>query len=624
MHDGYAVEFVGSQHNGAVPFAANEGHPGWTIPEIKNGLDAKRWLEAAKPNLILLHIGTNDIRLGHAAQALASLSDLLDDILVRLPRTQVIVAQIIPFRKGPDQEHAAYNDAIARIVAAKGARVSRVDLRNTLLPGDYADALHPNAGGYDKMARAWEGAIRAVLATRPAEGAAPGPAAAGAARATGNPAGATSEPEAAPGQGLRSAPDRTTRIEQPPAAEVQPRNVPREISARQPRGIYGVVLPPNRFPSANRPYAVTIGNPALAGLFLYFDWATLEPKQGQFDFSRVEEALRIADVEHKTLQLALLPGFWAPQWLLDQLPSCDGWLLKGGKTPPAPPQCGKASFGFPEGFAKKGEIHELPLPWNPVYRRAWHAFLVEFAQRFGDREAFVSIAVAGPTSQSEEIIMPHAGPGEIEKWARLLAAFYRDPSYQRSNKAFVEAWKAAIDDYDRIFSHVTLALTRAAGLPFNPGSPGGEEASTEEIAAYLAGRPVGSNARATQNNGITAARPLTLRPVKAMAADRRFQPRILAGGEFATGFSRDPAFEGCPSLDKSSPSCQRVTPEQAFANVLAVFFADTPYGHYYGARDGTAPVDYLQIYQDDILYANDHPPVQARLLEASKRIGAGH
>ena len=77
--------------------------------------------------------------------------------------------------------------------------------------------------------------------------------------------------------------------------------------------------------------------------------------------------------------------------------------------------------------------------------------------------------------------------------------------------------------------------------------------------------------------------------------------------------------EGCPIDDRSLPACQSITPEQAFANVLAVFFAGTPYGHFYGSRDGTAPVQYLQIYQDDIPYANSHPPVQAMLLEASTR-----
>lgn len=386
-------------------------------------------------------------------------------------------------------------------------------------------------------------------------------------------------------------------------------------SPRQPRGIYAAVLAAD-----HRPVNAIIDNPAISGLFLYLDWATLEPEKGQFDFSSVEEAFQVAESKRKTIQLALLPGFWTPRWVLDELAACDDWLASGGRAGPPPPRCGKATFGFPEGEARKGELHELPLPWNPLYKKYWQAFLLEFARRFGQRQVFVSIAVAGPTAQSEEIIMPHDGPGETERWARLLQAFYGDPAYHRSNKAFVEEWKAAIDDYARIFSNVTIALTRAAGLPFNPTTRGGHEASTLEIAAYLASKPMGSDAKATQNNGVTAAHALTMRPVKEMSADRTFRPRILAGGQFATGFAREPAREGCPSDDRSSPACRSTTPEQALANVLAVFFADTPYGHFYGSRDGTAPVQYLQIYQGDILYANDHPPIQAKLLEASKRI----
>jgi hypothetical protein len=141
-----------------------------------------------------------------------------------------------------------------------------------------------------------------------------------------------------------------------------------------------------------------------------------------------------------------------------------------------------------------------------------------------------------------------------------------------------------------------------------------------EIAAYFARQPAGSNAKATQNNGITAAHPLTMRPVKEMSADTTFYPRILGGGEFATGFARNPAREGCKIDDPSSPACQSTTPQQALANVLAIFFAGTPYGHFYGSQDGRAPVQYLQIYQDDIVYANEHPTVQAMLMEASKRI----
>jgi lysophospholipase L1-like esterase len=163
--DGYIITFVGSRRsgNGVAAGPENEGHPGWTIPQMKEGIDSNGWLEAYQPDIILLHMGTNDIRQGDAASAPDNLSALLDDILVRLPRTHVIVAQIIPSRRGPARGHRAYNAALPGIVASKGPRASLVDMQNILSPSDYADRLHPNAGGYDKMARAWEPAIRAVL-----------------------------------------------------------------------------------------------------------------------------------------------------------------------------------------------------------------------------------------------------------------------------------------------------------------------------------------------------------------------------------------------------------------------------------------------------------------------------
>ncbi len=163
--DGYYLDFVGSLQSGTgiIPDPDNEGHYGWTIPQIKAGIDSKGWLETYQPDLILLHIGTNDLEKPDRASAPANLSALLDDILTRLPRTRVIVAQIIPFRPGRDPAHAAYNAAIPDIVASKGARVSLVDMQSILTPADYADRFHPNASGYDKMAQAWEPAIRAVI-----------------------------------------------------------------------------------------------------------------------------------------------------------------------------------------------------------------------------------------------------------------------------------------------------------------------------------------------------------------------------------------------------------------------------------------------------------------------------
>lgn len=159
--DGYIVDFVGSQQNGEKTMTDpdHEGHSGWKIQNIINGIDSNGWLETYQPNLILLHIGSNDIRHGMEYYAPDKLSTLLDDILQRLPETYIIVAQVVPFANGFVRGHYAYNEAIPAVVASKGPRVSLVDMRDILSKEDFGDYYHPTDEGYDKMARAWEEAI---------------------------------------------------------------------------------------------------------------------------------------------------------------------------------------------------------------------------------------------------------------------------------------------------------------------------------------------------------------------------------------------------------------------------------------------------------------------------------
>lgn len=168
--DGYIIDFVGSQKSAedVLPDADHEGHSGWTILDIKRGIDSEGWLETYEPDIILLHIGSNDLigtndsPYGNSAYAPSDLSALLDDIHVRLPVTHIIVAQIIPTRWGSDSNHQNYNDALLKVVASKGVRVSVVDMRNILSKSDFTTLYHPSPKGYDKMAHVWESAISAL------------------------------------------------------------------------------------------------------------------------------------------------------------------------------------------------------------------------------------------------------------------------------------------------------------------------------------------------------------------------------------------------------------------------------------------------------------------------------
>lgn len=130
--------------------------------------------------------------------------------------------------------------------------------------------------------------------------------------------------------------------------------------------------------------------------------------------------------------------------------------------------CGKATF---KGFVEAGDSTELPLPWNPSYKSSWQTFLTALAARYGANPAFVSIAVAGPTAASAEMILPNDGNSDNPQtqfgeniapntmWNKLLAFHYAGmPAYQRSDQAFIDEWNAAI------FSGVTLVATTGNGL----------------------------------------------------------------------------------------------------------------------------------------------------------------
>jgi lysophospholipase L1-like esterase len=172
IQDRISFEFVGSQKGGDVPDAHHEGHSGWRIDQIADGI-AGGWLETNKPDLVLLHIGTNDIWQNRdLVNAPARLSALVDDILTRSPNTRIVVSQILPMTNDPNFEIEVmkYNAAVVDVVRSKSSAVCMVDMHHSFSAGDLVDGVHPTKSGYAKMARVWERAIRAMMdGARPSE-----------------------------------------------------------------------------------------------------------------------------------------------------------------------------------------------------------------------------------------------------------------------------------------------------------------------------------------------------------------------------------------------------------------------------------------------------------------------
>ena len=173
---GFFVDFVGSQSNGAAASPAivdpnHEGHPGINALELADGgqpgnpgyTGIFNALEANPADIVLLHIGTNDLGLTDATDVGQVLTRIQtwEDSANGNPVT-VILARIInqnPINVAVDP----FNDAVVDLAQTRidtGDDIIIVNQENALTyPGDLTDALHPNTSGYTKMANVWNFAL---------------------------------------------------------------------------------------------------------------------------------------------------------------------------------------------------------------------------------------------------------------------------------------------------------------------------------------------------------------------------------------------------------------------------------------------------------------------------------
>ncbi|MFO1497494.1 MAG: DUF642 domain-containing protein [Verrucomicrobiota bacterium] len=170
---GYTPDFIGNQridsNNSALPDPDHEGHGGYHIGDIDAGIDG--WLSTVDdPDLVLLLIGTNDFGSGDDVNnARNRLENLIAHIASVRPFARIVVANLLlrtDLPSADQQIQSLYNPFVAGIVdhqVSLGRLVSYIDMRSCCGPTDLADGLHPNVGGYNKMADVWFSAIQTVM-----------------------------------------------------------------------------------------------------------------------------------------------------------------------------------------------------------------------------------------------------------------------------------------------------------------------------------------------------------------------------------------------------------------------------------------------------------------------------
>lgn len=164
-----------SDYQGQAFDADHEGHSGWTAGDLLDGCSwepekgkLSDWLKSYTPDIVLLHIGTNDaFHMVPTDLTVEKIGAIIDLLRPANPNVTVFLAKIIPLAGEWARDYNAnivtLNGRMDGIAAAKTTATSKVVVIDQYSgfdgENDTYDSIHPSDSGAVKMAQRWADAI---------------------------------------------------------------------------------------------------------------------------------------------------------------------------------------------------------------------------------------------------------------------------------------------------------------------------------------------------------------------------------------------------------------------------------------------------------------------------------
>ncbi len=170
-NNGWDIDFVGSQDDGDPLLfdVDHEGHSGWFADEID--AQVSLFLSQNFPDIVLLHIGTNDVSGGQPnSTTIIEIESIVDKIYNYKPATAILLCRLIP-RTNNEEMNIELNNLIDQLYLQKKADgyniylVNHYDafVNNVNWEIDYMfDNVHPNSTGYNKMAQTFYSVMQTI------------------------------------------------------------------------------------------------------------------------------------------------------------------------------------------------------------------------------------------------------------------------------------------------------------------------------------------------------------------------------------------------------------------------------------------------------------------------------
>ncbi|MBN2092230.1 Ig-like domain-containing protein [candidate division KSB1 bacterium] len=171
--EGINYDFVGSLSDGTGFDNNHEGHDGKTTEYINSNIAG--WLTSVNPDIVLLHIGTNDVQGTSSIETTRNnINAIIDKIYTHNQNITIVISSLIPRKDGYDSTTTNLNDLILESFynhVNSGHKI-RYAGHNEVFKGfsnwqtqlmNSADNIHPNDTGYEVMANVFAAAVMNII-----------------------------------------------------------------------------------------------------------------------------------------------------------------------------------------------------------------------------------------------------------------------------------------------------------------------------------------------------------------------------------------------------------------------------------------------------------------------------
>lgn len=193
----------------------------------------------------------------------------------------------------------------------------------------------------------------------------------------------------------------------------------------------------------------------LAGVKVMKYWSVLEPSEGGFDFSTIDDALAIAKKYNKKIIINIvtaddrrgsyLPPQATPQWVFDKGAKFVTMKYAQAEDPTQPTK--------------------VPVYWDPIYLQCYEKFVQKLAERYSGHPQVarieMGVGVYGETLIDRALLF--AVSGQKELWAT------QGLTSEKAESLWIDTMKKVIDIYKKYFTKniISLLITDTALVPVN-------------------------------------------------------------------------------------------------------------------------------------------------------------